>query len=206
MIFLRRLGINILMNAERVIFISNTYKQQVLNQYIPSDSVESIKEKVEVIPNGVDKYWIEHINHSKTTYKNPIVLLYVGEINRNKNLETSCKAIKYLYDKGIHVSFKIIGKVIEKSILNTISEYPFVNYKGTMLKEQLINEYQTADIFIMPSITETFGLVYVEAMSQGLPVLYTRGQGFDQFFHEGVVGYSVNPTNAIEIAMKIMRI
>jgi len=44
----------------------------------------------------------------------------------------------------------------------------------------------------MPSITETFGLVYAEALSQGLPVLYTRGQGFDRQFEEGEVGYAVD--------------
>ena len=37
--------------------------------------------------------------------------------------------------------------------------------------------YRENDIYVMPSIIETFGLVYAEAMSQGLPVIYTRGQG-----------------------------
>jgi glycosyltransferase involved in cell wall biosynthesis len=58
----------------------------------------------------------------------------------------------------------------------------------------------------MPSLTETFGLVYAEAMSQGLPVIYTRGQGFDGQFKEGEVGYSVNSSDIHEIVKKIISI
>ena len=56
----------------------------------------------------------------------------------------------------------------------------------------------------MPSIHETFGLVYAEAMSQGLPVIYTKGQGFDEQFDEGIVGYHVDCYNAKEIAYRIL--
>ena len=58
----------------------------------------------------------------------------------------------------------------------------------------------------MPSHTETFGLTYAEAMTQGLPVIYTRGQGFDGQFSEGTVGYSVNSCDAAELAENIVKI
>jgi glycosyltransferase involved in cell wall biosynthesis len=45
---------------------------------------------------------------------------------------------------------------------------------------------------ILPSKSETFGLVYIEAMSQGLPVIYTKGQGIDGLF-ESQVGYGIDP-------------
>ena len=55
----------------------------------------------------------------------------------------------------------------------------------------------------MPSLTETFGRVYAEAMSQGVPIIYTRGQGFDGFFPEGEVGFSVDPHDPEEIADRV---
>lgn len=51
--------------------------------------------------------------------------------------------------------------------------------------------YAGVDVLLVPSRAETFGMVYLEAMSQGVPVLYTRGQGFDGQFEEGEVGFSV---------------
>jgi L-malate glycosyltransferase len=58
----------------------------------------------------------------------------------------------------------------------------------------------------MPSFNETFGLVYIEAMSQGLPVIYSKGQGIDGYFNEGKVGFSVNPGNISDIATRIENI
>ena len=61
-----------------------------------------------------------------------------------------------------------------------------------------------SDIFIMPSILETFGLVYAEAMSQGLPIIYSTGQGFDGQFKNGVAGYAVNCFDYRDISHKIV--
>ena len=63
--------------------------------------------------------------------------------------------------------------------------------------------YRKSDIFIMPSYNETFGLVYLEAMSQGLPIIYTKREGIDGYFKEETVGYSVNPKDINDIAGKI---
>ena len=58
----------------------------------------------------------------------------------------------------------------------------------------------------MPSLTETFGLVYIEALSQGLPIIYTKGQGIDGFYKEGYVGFHVDPYNVNDIVKKIIMI
>ena len=63
-----------------------------------------------------------------------------------------------------------------------------------------------SDIFVMPSKPETFGLVYVEALSQNLPIVYTKGEGFDGFFPEGEVGYSAISGNVASIAEVIMKV
>ena len=72
-----------------------------------------------------------------------------------------------------------------------------------MPKEKLIEQYRTHDIFVMPSFTETFGLVYAEALTQGLPVVYTKGQGFDEQFEEGTVGCHCNAFDVNDIANAI---
>jgi glycosyltransferase involved in cell wall biosynthesis len=58
----------------------------------------------------------------------------------------------------------------------------------------------------MPSFTESFGLVYAEAISQGLPVVYSKGQGFDGQFDEGVVGYHCDANDAGDVAFAIKNV
>ncbi|MCG6533283.1 MAG: glycosyltransferase family 4 protein, partial [Syntrophales bacterium LBB04] len=70
-------------------------------------------------------------------------------------------------------------------------------------RSELMKLYSESDIFIMPSFNETFGVVYVEAMSQGLPIIYSRCEGIDGFYADGEVGYAVNPRNVGEIVKRI---
>jgi glycosyltransferase involved in cell wall biosynthesis len=57
----------------------------------------------------------------------------------------------------------------------------------------------------MPSFNETFGIVYLEAMSQGLPILYSQNQGIDGYFNYRIPGYSVDPNNLNDIKNKILK-
>jgi glycosyltransferase involved in cell wall biosynthesis len=91
-------------------------------------------------------------------------------------------------------------------MLKRIMKNNFVTYQQPVPKEQLLNIYRENDIFVMPSRTETFGLVYAEAISQGLPVVYSVGQGFDGQFQEGEVGYHVVHDNPHDIADKVIMI
>lgn len=69
--------------------------------------------------------------------------------------------------------------------------------------DELRDIYKSADIFIMPSKYETFGLVYIEAMTQGLPIIYSAGQGVDGFYEEGEVGFSVKSGKVSDLKEKL---
>lgn len=205
MFFLRNTGIEVLLNAEKIVFISSSYKNSILSKYIPQKYKDEINEKSIVIPNGIDKFWL--INATlKNNIDKEIHLLTVGSINRNKNQLTVVKAAELLISKGYKVRYTVIGKVEDKVIHKELMKRNFVVYIENQPKEKLINYYRKSNIFVMPSKTETFGLVYAEAMSQGLPVIYTRGQGFDNQFDEGEVGYSVNFSSIEEIACRTIDI
>ena len=78
--------------------------------------------------------------------------------------------------------------------------------KPFMEQEALKQEYRDHDLFALASKTETFGLVYAEALSQGLPILYSKGEGFDGQFAEGYVGFAVDPWDVDDIARGIRKI
>lgn len=203
---LRRLGIRILKNAKRIVFISEPYKQLTINKYVPSNDRKTFDEKSRVISNGINDFWIKNVNY-KGDYNRgsdkKISILSVGEINSNKNQLTTVKACEILISQGYTVQLDFVGRVIDENIYNQLLMFDFVKYHGVLDKEQLLDVYRNADVFVMPSRTETFGLVYAEAMSQGLPVLYSKGQGFDGQFEDGTVGFAVNCDSASDIAKKI---
>lgn len=207
MIHLRKLGVKILKEADCIIFLSKPYRDFVTQNYVPIEIKNNIVKKSHIIPNGIDNFWFKHINNARQNLKNKdIKLLYVGVIDKNKNILTTIEAIKLLQSKGYNIQYSVVGKIVDKDIYNKIITFPELKYVSPKSKEELINIYREHDIFVMPSLHETFGLVFAEAMSQGLPVIYSRGQGFDGHFEDGLVGYSVDSNSSIEIAEKIQSI
>ncbi|WP_411954020.1 glycosyltransferase family 4 protein [Alkalibacillus sp. S2W] len=204
MIHLRKLGINILKYAQKIIFISPSYKKDVLNQFIPHSLKHEIDNKTQVIPNGLDDFWLQNKNNNKTINKEAIKILHVGDVNNNKNVLTTAKVIEKMRDSGYECKFTVVGKIKNQKVYNTLLNYDFVNYISPISsKEELLKIYRSNDILVVPSIKETFGLVYVEAMTQGLPILYTKNQGFDGHIQDGKVGYRVDPYNEYDIKIKI---
>jgi glycosyltransferase involved in cell wall biosynthesis len=204
-IHLRKYGINILRGARNIIFLSKTYRDYVLKKYVPVKYHDEIINKTRIIPNGIDNYWLsnKYISNSRTN-RREIRIVFVGQIIKRKNVLKIVEASNLLEKKyNKKVNLVLIGERKDVSYFNDISRKGTFKYIPYLSKEELISYYRKADVFVMPSITETFGLVYAEAMSQGLPVIYSLGQGFDGQFKEGEVGYGVNPQSAQDIADKI---
>ena len=210
--YLRKTGIRVLERADKVFFLSDTYKKQVIEKYVPEKLKEALIKKSIIIPNGIDEFWLANsyshkdISASLTRFDNQILrLIYAGSVDKNKNITLTINAMKLLKKQGWKVTLEIIGPINDQTVFKEISKNTDVTYTKKLPKEELIKKYREADIFVMPSHTESFGLVYAEAMSQGLPVLYTAGQGFDGQFEDGLVGYAVSDTNPKELAEALCR-
>jgi glycosyltransferase involved in cell wall biosynthesis len=207
MIHLRKLGVEILKNARKIIFLSTPYKENIVDKYIPHEFKKLILNKSIIIPNGIDDFWHKNLYKEKPDMNTEAIkLFYAGLITKRKNLPATLDAINILIEKSYKVQFTIIGKIENKKIFKQFKNKSHITYIPPQQKEELIHFYRENDIFVMPSKSETFGLVYAEAMSQGMPVIYTKDQGFDQQFQEGVVGYHVDCGNSYEIAQRILDI
>jgi len=210
MVHIRKIGINIMKEAKKIIFISPAYKKFVIDQYIPYELRDYIDQKSIIISNGINTFWFQN-KHVKSEYKDEkkITLIYVGEFTKNKNIDISIKVARKLKDLEYNVNFVIVGSGRDYKCEYKVKKLAKKNdniieiYNNIKNKEKLLNIYRKSDIFIMPSFHETFGLVYAEAMSQGLPIIYTKGQGIDGYFKDGKVGYSVNPKDISDIVKKV---
>lgn len=210
---LRNRGVEILNNAAAVFFLSPAYKQQVLAKHVPEALKKHIEDKSYIIPNGIDDFWLDNsyterdfIKIKKRLLEKQVRIIFVGTICKRKNPLTILKAMDLLEKRGYKVEFTVAGGLADKHIAKVLLSDKRVCYAGKLTKNDLLERYRKNDIFVMPSLTETFGLVYAEAMSQGLPVIYTKGQGFDGQFPEGTVGYHVDGKDPEDVANAIEKI
>lgn len=205
--FLRPLGVNILKEADRISFLSSAYLDQTIDTYVPEEHKASLIEKSVIIGNGIDPFWLEQPGTVKHYSKGETLhLVAVGNISRNKNIDTTLKVLDHLICNGIKAHLHAVGKVKDDELLKQIEDHSHATYYPFMKKDDLLHLYRESHIFVLPSHQETFGNVYPEALSQGLPIIYTLNQGFHKQFEEGTVGYGVDSNSPEDIYEKIINI
>lgn len=200
-------GKSIMQNADKVICISPAHIKRVQQwRACPLD----FSDKVINIPNGVNSYWLNHLSCSINPHRadTPWKLLYIGNFTSNKNIPRLMEAVLKLKENGYNLQLHLIGGNGDdtKQIEAIAMEHPGVFHLHGVIqnKDKIRAIMQLCHIFTMPSLTETFGLVYVEALSQGLPIFYTEGEGVDGFFSSSY-GERCNPKSVQDIAEKLER-
>lgn len=199
---LRKFGFKMLNNASQIVFTSEALKNYFFVQYAPGHLGKDLRKKSIVVPNGIAPEWQSDTVSPKAFPGNPLRICSVARVfNRNKNPFTTIDVVRQLNNAGIPSELHMAGTIKTPEKLQNI---PFVKlYDPISSIDQMKSFYDQSDLFLLPSLTETFGLVYAEAMSRGLPVLYTRGQGFDGHFPDGEVGFAIAPTDVADIVAKV---
>lgn len=197
-----KLGLHILRSADAIILLSPAYLDRHLPRYFPYEDFSDIYKKCHVIPNGLAADWKLETDLEKEY--NGGVLVFVGKLDRNKNIDLLIDAVRYRERRGKRTSLNVVGDGPELARLRKRADGLNCRFYGRLNEiSEIKSVLASSDILVMPSFKETFGLVYAEAMSQGLPVVYTRGQGFDGFFSEGEVGYAVDPRSVKDLDAKL---
>lgn len=207
--YLHGLGCEILKNADRIIFLTSVYEQKLFDKYIPKKFRDELKSKIVIIPNGIDSLFLNNMAQPRSRVsENKLNVITVGMVNKNKNQTYICDQLeKYQKDNpDIIVSYKNFGIIRferDKKYAALLNKYPFAERCEPKSHMELIEEYRKADIFALLSKTESFGIVYAEAISQALPILYTKGEGFDTQFDDGVVGHAVDLSKNGDFVQKL---
>lgn len=205
--FMKYLGRKIVNDANGIVFISEAYKTEFIEKYVSPKRKKEISEKSTVIYNGLEDFWLENKNSPGALKNNrEINILCVGKIDKNKNIITTIKALNLLEKQGYIVQFTVVGKVLNRKVLEAIKQSSFTKLIDFLSSEELLEVYRNNDIYVMPSIHESFGRVYAEAMTQGLPVVYTKNQGFDKIYEDGYIGYPVEAMEEKQVATVIEKI
>jgi len=142
--------------------------------------------EAEIIPKGIDlkrfnpNHYSKELTNLHRAHKNQKIILTVCRLDPRKNLINLLEAMNIIVNvnENKKVSSLIIGNGEERKFLSEkIKMYNLNNYVkllGNITDKELPNYFATADLFVLPTLYETFGWVYIESMASGTPVLTTN--------------------------------
>jgi glycosyltransferase involved in cell wall biosynthesis len=117
------------------------------------------------------------------------LLLYVGRLAAEKQVEL----LRGLVETAPEVRLALVGDGPHRPALERHFAGTPTLFTGPLYGAELAAAYASADLFVFPSATETFGLVLLEAMASGLPVVAAAAGGVTDFVRPGEVGYLFAP-------------
>jgi len=173
----------------------------------------NFRDKCKVIPGGVN---IDKFVHSdagakivdkELNLKGKPVVVFAGKLTKYKGVEYLVGAAK-----GIHGEVVVLGEGPERKSLEEkaknmgLTNIHFVGHLGAGVKK-LVPYYSRADVFVAPSVwDEPLGLVILESMACGTPVVVTRKGGIPLAVQDGYNGFFVRPRNSKEIAQEVNKL
>lgn len=173
----------------------------------------------ELVQNGFERVglWRKGIDTTifNPTFKNPTMrhrltegnpkdplLIYVGRIGAEKNLIF----FKQLMARFPRARLALVGDGPERPTLETELAQSNTVFTGILHGDELSAAFASADIFVMPSESETLGFVVLESMASGVPVVGARAGGVPDIITDGQTGFLFQPGSYDECAMNITRL
>lgn len=187
----------VLSNAEAVIALTSDMSLKIKSFY---------PRKVHIVPNGVNIKVFRPDIYKKN--KNEKVICYVGNLRPVKGVKYLLEAFRLILEDKKNVKLIIIGDGPEKKRLEKLSKEINISSKikflGDIPNSKLQNYLNISDIFVLPSISEGFPNVVLEAMACGLPVVATNIPGIAEVVENGVNGLLFEKKNSKMLAIQII--
>lgn len=186
-----------------------------LCKYIIVPSPYTMKEAKQLYPKKQITYipipFIQTYTPSNEYVKGNI--LYVGTIEHRKGLIYLIKAAKELVLQNVKFHIDIVGKVVNQSYYNNLQNYilennlnEYVTFHGRVSEQELNNLYSCAELFVLPSLLEGYGIVLVEAMQRGLPIVAFDNSAMPFTVKNDVNGYLAKNKDYKDLAYKIIQL
>ncbi len=196
--------------ATRIIVTSNSMKDEVCNHFhLP-------EEKANVIPNAVDveKYkanvdrW--SIRRRFGVGDNEKMVLYVGRLVPQKGIEYLIRAMPRISWRFPDAKFVVVGEGWMRGHLEWLADQMGqrwrTNFTGFISDDDLVALTKSADVMIVPSVYEPFGIVALEGMAAGVPVVASQVGGLAEVIEHDKTGVWVYPRSPDSIAWGIERV
>jgi glycosyltransferase involved in cell wall biosynthesis len=164
-------------------------------------------EKLKILPRGLDTklfspehrdpaFWQKFGQHNGAVH-----LLYVGRISKEKDLDVLAQAYRQLRDEGLPIQLYLVGDGPYLQALHVAM--PEAIFTGYLRGKELAAAYASADVFVFPSTTDTFGNVVIEAQASGVPVIVSDTGGPKELVEENVNGVVTKSHDVEDLARAI---
>ncbi len=183
---------------------TNFYYNNVDHVITPSEASmrwlqrHSVNKPITVVPTGVPKGPIIDRSEARLALGIPPdqrILLYVGRLAKEKNLEVLFEAVTRVFAEDPSVRLWLVGDGPHRdecaSMVRRLGIGDKVNFVGSVPRREVDQYYASADLFVFSSITETQGLVVIEAMNFGLAAVAVTGGGASEAIEDGYNGFIV---------------
>lgn len=201
-----------LKNAKIVITVSNYTKEKLIQQ------IPEIREKIFLLSNTINGqlfYPKEKSDNLMQKYNlsGAKVILTVTRLVKSekyKGYDKVIKALSLVIKEISDIKYLIVGKGDDSDRMRClIKDMDLENniiMIGYVSDNELLSYYNTCDIFIMPSKIEGFGIVFLEALACGKPVIAGNKDGSKDALLDGELGILINPDNINDIAEAIIKV
>ena len=152
--------------------------------------------KIFLVPYGLNQDWFKY----KATPKKGKIL-FVGLVGLRKGVHYLAEAARIISNKGYDYEIVVVGK---EFVDTTIDLFKGPKYLGHIPRNEIIKEYLSADVFVLPTIADGFGLVHLEAMACGVPAVTTENCG--SVVDHNIDGLIIPIRDPIAIADAILKI
>ena len=175
------------------------------------------RDKITVIPNGIniDEF---QVSYSKEECRRQLglrgesrIILFIGALSPTKSPDVILRAMPILKKSVPNIKLIFVGDGILKARLQKTSrelsveeEVQFIDYVDNSMRKAML--YKSSDLFVLPSNQESFGIVILEAMASGLPVVASAFGGITNLVKDGQTGLLVPPYNSDILAKAIIKL
>ncbi len=196
---IERMGMH---TADRVIAVSYLTRNIIISRYGVSG------DKVEVVYNGVDRNGNSNLLFGDTTIKrDEKIVLFLGRITMQKGPDYFLRAAKKVLEKMDNVKFVMAGsgdmmhRAVEMAAELGIGSK--VLFTGFLRGEDVGKIYKMADLYVMPSVSEPFGIAPLEALDNDVPIIISKQSGVSEVIKHAL---KVDFWDVDEIANKIVAV
>lgn len=203
--FVRQCEARALPRLQAVIANSHYTAEVVASQYRVS------RERLYTCYKGIEpEQYSLALNRRRHDASQPFRVLFVGGNMQRKGLSTLIEAAPQILAALPRTEFWIVGGDAAAPRMQALCHAKGVETKfrfwGWRPHDALLNLYAQADVFVMPSLVEAFGVAFLEAMACGIPVIGTRVGGIPELIEHGHNGLLVSPGDAGELAQSLLQV